>query len=59
MKRALAPASQTHDAQSREPQKHERSPADLWRAAVDDIAVDALAKSERYPAESLVPEGGE
>ncbi len=58
MKHAFAPATQTSDASSQE-QRHERSPTDLWRAAVDDISADALAKSDRYPAESLVPEGGE
>ena len=52
--------SQPHDALSHESPKHEMpSPVDRWRAAVDEIAVDALAKADRYPAESIVPEGGE
>ncbi len=64
MKNALASAalkSESPEPRGQEPQQlpEDRSPADRWRTAVDDIAVDALARSDRYPAESLVPEGGE
>jgi len=33
--------------------------SDRWTSAMDDIAHDAQTRADAYPAQSLVPEGGE
>ena len=56
MKNALSlPSDHELDARPSD----QESLKERWRVAMDDITRDAQGRAESYPAQSLVPEGGE
>lgn len=41
------------------PVNEEPTPHRRWAEVVDEVAADAHGRAESYPAQGLVPEGGE